>query len=40
MPSKVSYEFTYPLLNFNGCIVEVWEWKSYFIPHFIVAVFT
>ena len=23
-----------PFLNFNGGTVEVWEWTSYFIPHF------
>ena len=28
-------EITYPFPNFNGCTVEVWEWMSSFIPHFI-----
>ena len=31
---KVWDEITYPLPNFNGCTVEVWEWISNFIPHF------
>ena len=26
----------YPFLNFNGCTVEVKEWISNFIPHFIM----
>ena len=34
MPSKVWDEITYPFSNFDGCIVEVWEWISNFIPHF------
>ena len=28
---KVFVEITYPFSNFNGCTVEVWEWKSNFI---------
>ena len=35
MPSKVWDEITYPFPNFNGVTVEVWEWISNFIPHFI-----
>ena len=31
---KVWDEITYPLSNFNGCTVEVWEWMSNLIPHF------
>ena len=27
-------EITYPIPNFNGAAVEVWEWISNFIPHF------
>ena len=27
-------EITYPCPNFNGPAIEVWEWISYFIPHF------
>ena len=27
-------EITYPILNFNGYIDEVWEWINNFIPHF------
>ena len=33
-------EFTYPFPNFNGCTVEVWEWISNFIPHYIMDVIT
>ena len=29
---KVWDGITYPLPNFNGATVEVWEWISYFIP--------
>ena len=28
-------EITYPFPNFNNAAVEVWEWISYFIQHFI-----
>ena len=24
----------YPLPNFNGATIEVWQWISNFIPHF------
>ena len=30
-------EITSSFSNFNGCTVEVWEWLSYLIPHFIWA---
>ena len=33
-------EISYPFPNFNGSTVEVWEWISNFIPHFIVHVIT
>ena len=36
MPSKVWDEITYPFPIFNSCTVEVWEWISNFIPHFIM----
>ena len=36
MISKVLGEINYPFPNFNGCTVEVWEWISNFIPHFIM----
>ena len=36
--SKVWDAIIYPFLNFNGCTVEVWEWISIFIPHFIMIV--
>ena len=32
------YGITNLFLNFNGCTVEVWEWISNSIPHFIVGV--
>ena len=32
MPSKMWDEITYPLPNFNGFTVEVWESISHFIP--------
>ena len=35
MPSKVWDEITDLFRNFNGCTVEIWEWISSFIPHFI-----
>ena len=28
------YEITYPIPNFNGVAIEVWEWISNFISHF------
>ena len=28
MPIKVSDEITYPFPNYNGSIVEAWEWIS------------
>ena len=39
MQSKVSDEITYPFLNFNGAIVEVWEWISVLshIVHWVCA---
>ena len=27
-------EITYPFQNFNGAVVEVWEWIDNFIPYF------
>ena len=33
-------EITYPFPNFNGCTVEVWEWISNFITHFMMDVIT
>ena len=38
MPCKVWDEITYPFSNFNGCTVEVWEWMSNSIPHFLMDV--
>ena len=35
-PSKVWDEIIHPFLNFNGCTVEVEEWISNYIPHFII----
>ena len=40
MRSKVWDEITYPFSNFNGCTVEVLEWKSNLIPHIILSVIT
>ena len=31
-------EIAYPFLNFNGCTVEVYEYISNFIPHFMMDV--
>ena len=39
MPSKRWDESTYPLPNFN-CTIEVWEWISNSISHFIMDVIT
>ena len=36
--SKAWYKIIYPPPKFNGCTVEVWGWKSNFIPHFIMIV--
>ena len=33
-------EITYPFSNFNGATVEVWEWRSNFIPYFTGHVIT
>ena len=38
--NKVLDKITYPFPNFNGCKVEVWEWISYFTPHFLMDVIT
>ena len=41
MASNVWDEITqYPFSNFSGCTVDVWEWISNFIPHFIMDVIT
>ena len=34
MHDKVWDEITSPFPNFNGVTVEVWEWRSNFVPHF------
>ena len=31
---------TYPIPNFNGCTVEVWDLMNNFIPHFTMTVIT
>ena len=36
MPSTVWDEITYPFLNFNGRVVDVWERKGYFISISII----
>ena len=38
MLSETWDEITYPFINFNGCTVEVSEWISKFIPHFIMEI--
>ena len=38
LPGKVWDEINYPFLNFNGYTVEVKEWISDFIQHFIMDV--
>ena len=38
MPFKVWDKNIYPFPNFNRTTVEVWEWISHFIPHFIMDV--
>ena len=40
MISKVWDEIIYPIPNFNGCTVEVWEWINNFILHIIADVIT
>ena len=37
---KMWDEFTYPFQNLNSATVEVWEWISNFIPHFIMDIIT
>ena len=36
LPSNVWDEIIYPYPNLNGATVEVWEWMSYFISHFVM----
>ena len=40
MPSKVWDEITQIFPNFNGRTVEVWEWISNLMLHFIMGVIT
>ena len=40
MPTEVWDGITYQFPNFNGYTIEVWEWKSNFIPHLIMNVST
>ena len=40
MPIKVWDEITYPFPNFNSYTIEVWEWISISISHFIMDVIT
>ena len=40
MLSKVWDKITYPFPNLNGSTVEVWEWLSNWIPHYIMDVIT
>ena len=36
MWNEIAYLFT----KFSGCIVDVWEWMSNFIPHFLMDIIT
>ena len=36
MPGKVWDKITYPFLNYNGYTIEVSDWISNFIPHFVM----
>ena len=38
MSGNMGDEITYPVLNFNGYTVEVYEWISNFVPFFIMDV--
>ena len=38
MLSKVWDEITYLFPNLNGCIIDIWERISNFVPHFIMGV--
>ena len=38
MHDKVFDEITYPFPNFNNATIEVYEWISYFISHFMINV--
>ena len=40
MPNEVQDEITYPFPLYNGYTVEVSEWISDFISHFIMDVIT
>ena len=40
MPNKMWVEITLPFLNFNSATVEVKEWISNFMPHYIMDVIT
>ena len=40
MLSKVWDQITHPFPNINGTTIEIWEWISNFIPHFIMDAIT
>ena len=41
MANKIWDEITYdPFPNFSGAAVEVWDWVSNFITHFVMEVIT
>ena len=40
MPSKLQDVFAYPIPSFNGFTIEIWDWISNFIPHFIMDIIT
>ena len=35
---EISDQIIYPFPNFNGAAVEVWEWMSNFVSHFMLDV--
>ena len=40
MLNKVWHEISYQFPNFSGVTINVWEWISYFISHFVMDVIT
>ena len=36
--NKLEDEITYQFLNFNGAAIEVWDWMSNFLSHFLMEV--
>ena len=40
VPNKLRNWITYPFQNINGCTVEVWEWMTNILSHFVIDVIT